>query len=256
MVVYADLVFLINFLVDLLLLMAAGKLSGRRVRFPRATLGAGLGALYATACCFPGLSFLGNPLWRLVSLVGMTVLVFGVDLLALRQGVLFFLLSMALGGLAIGFSAGTVWTLVLAGAGLWLLCLLGFGGDPNTKYAEITVNYRGKQVQLTALLDTGNSLKDPISGCPVLVADDRAAAALLDLSPRDLENPLQTLEAGRGSGLRLIPYHTVGNPTGFLLAVMPDSVLADGKEVRLMVAFAPHSLGENKGFNALAGGRI
>ncbi len=257
MQVYADLVFLINFLVDFLLLYGTNKLSGFPGRAGQAALGAALGGAYAFACLLPGFFFLANGFWRLVSLALVAWIAFGTGTSALRRGILFFLLSMALGGLAMGLGSGTVWTLVLAAAGLWLLCLVGFGrGNAAARYLNIQITYRGRQVHLTALADTGNTLKDPVSGLPVLVADARAARQLLGLEEEQLKDPMQTLAQGTVPGLRLIPYHAVGTPGGFLLGLRPDRLLCNGKAADMVVAFAPHLIGENQVFHALAGGMV
>ncbi len=255
MQVYAEVVVLINFLVDFLLLLGAGRLSGLPVKPGRAALGALLGGLYALACLLPGFSFLGNVLWGLVFLAGMVAVAYGIHIHALRQGLLFFLLSMALGGLASGIGGGSFWVLLLTGAGLWLLCRLGFGGGkPGERYLPVRVSHRGKELALTALVDTGNTLTDPVSGCPVLVADSRTALQLLGLEEAQLKNPLQTLTRVGIPGLRLIPYHAVGTGGGFLLGIRPEKLICDGQEMQMVLAFAPDRIGENKVFNALAGG--
>ncbi len=257
MQVYAELVFLINFLVDFLLLYGTDLLSGFPASVRRAVRGAALGGVYAFACLLPGFSFLGNGLWRLISFGIVAFLAFGTGRSALRRGILFFLLSMALGGIAMGLGSGTVWTLVLAAAGLWLICLVGFGGrEPGKQYLEVSITHQGRQIHMTALADTGNTLKDPISGLPVLVADAKAARQLLGLAEKQLADPMQTLARGTVPGLRLIPYHAVGTPGGFLLGFRPDKLLCNGKQVDMVVAFAPHLIGENQAFHALAGGMI
>ncbi len=257
MEVYLDLVVLLNFLVDFLLLYGTNKLSGYPGSWKRAVAAAVFGAVYAGACVLPGLYFLGNGLWRLLSLVAISTIAFGWDRSSLRRGIVFFLLSMALGGLAAGIGSQTVWALVLAAAGLWLLCLVGFGGgEMGSTYIPLIISHRGKTVRLTALVDTGNSLKDPVSGRPVLVVEDAVAWSLLSISPQELSRPLETMAGGKYPGLRLIPYNSVGRPAGLLLGIRPERVESDGKTVDVILAFAPQKIGQGRPFNALAGGRL
>ena len=77
MAVYLDLVMLLNFLVDYLLLLGTNRLSGSPMTPGRCALAAVLGSVYAGACLLPGFRFLGNFLWRCVSLGLMAVLAFG-----------------------------------------------------------------------------------------------------------------------------------------------------------------------------------
>ncbi len=257
MIVYMEWVVAINFLVDFLLLYGTNQLSGFSGGGKRAALGALLGGIYAWACILPGFSFLAGGLWRLIFLAAMSVIAYGTGKSALRRGIVFFLLSMALGGLATGFAEAGVWTLVLSAAVMWLLCLLGFGGGKTgDRYASVTVTHRGKMLRMTALVDTGNTLLDPISQRPVLVADAGAAQKLLGLSVEDLEHPLDTLTGGSCLGLRLIPYTSVGKSAGLLLAMKADRVEINGEEKDVLIGFAPQRIGQGKAFEALAGGAL
>ena len=91
-------------------------------------------------------------------------------------------------------------------------------------------------VQLTALRDTGNQLHDPISGKPVLVIGTEAACELTGLSATQLRTPLQTIQTF--PGLRLIPYRSVGNDGGFLLAKRFADVTIGERKQSALVAFA------------------
>ena len=100
--VYLDLVILLNFGVDFLLLMGTNRWSGYRSQSLRVGLSAGIGGLYAGICMLPGFYFLSRALWRIISLGIMSAVAFGMDRSALRRGVVFIFLSMALGGIAMG----------------------------------------------------------------------------------------------------------------------------------------------------------
>ena len=67
MVVYLDRVFLLNLLVDYLLLLSAAQLSGRTLSRLRLLLCAAGGGLYAVATFLPGCSFLRGPLCQLAA---------------------------------------------------------------------------------------------------------------------------------------------------------------------------------------------
>ncbi len=254
--VYLDLVVLLNFLVDWLLLCGSSKLCGYPTKQKRLVLAAVLGAAYAGLCLLPGWHFLAGGLWHLLALGAMGAIGFGLSKGAMRRSVVFFLLSMALGGLATGLGSGGIWTLALAAIGLWALCCLGFGGSIGSSYVPVTILHRGQRLQLTALVDTGNSLHDPLSGRPVLVAREEIAGKLLGLSAEQLRSPIQTMGSGACKGLRLIPYHAVGVSCGFLLAFSPEGVWIDGKKTDHLVAFTPNKIGQGQAFEALAGGSV
>lgn len=70
-VVYIDSLFLLNLIVDYLLLLATAKLAGEVICRPRLALGAAVGALYASAVFFPGMVFLTHPLCKLSAAIVM-----------------------------------------------------------------------------------------------------------------------------------------------------------------------------------------
>ena len=256
MTVYLDLVVLLNFLVDGLLLMGANRLTGYPAGWRRCALAAALGSVYAGACILPEYRFLGNTLWRLVCLAAMAGIAFGWSLGALRRGTIFVLLSMALGGMATGIGRGNFASLVLAAAGVLLLCTLGVRSPLGIdKYQPVELHWKGQKIKLTALLDTGNTLTDPITGASVLVVGVDVGRKL-GISREMIHDPIGALARGDIPGARLIPYRAVGKPGGMLLALRLEQVRLGGRTISPMVAFAPQEIGGQEGYQALAGGVV
>lgn len=255
MTVYLDLALVLNFLVDGLLLLGTNRLAGHPPGWKRCALAAALGGAYGCACLIPGLTFLGSTLWRLVFLGLMGAVAFGMGKSAWKKCLLFVLLSMALGGLAVGMGGGSFWMLVLSAGVLWLLCRVGFGGQTvgARQYVPLELRHQGKQLRLTALIDTGNGLRDPITGEAVLVVGPDEARILTGLSPQQLRSPVTTVSQGVVPGLRLVPYRAVGQHSGMLLAMRIRECNLGGRKGPVLVAFAPEKIG-NDGYHALAGG--
>ena len=255
MAVYLDLVVLLNFLVDFLLLLGTNRLAGFPAGPGRAAAAAALGGVYGGACLLPGFRFLGNVLWRIVSLGLMGTIAFGLDRSTLRRCVLFVLLSMALGGIALGLGSGSFLSLLAAAAAVTVLCLVGFQGKAEPKrYIPVVLEHAGRSVRLLALHDTGNTLRDPLTGEPVLVVGARVARELAGLSAEELQDPVGSLS--KHPGLRLIPYRAVGKSGGMLMAMRIPRASLGGRERSILVAFAPEGLGEAGEFEALIGGEV
>lgn len=255
--VYVDLVVLLNFLVDLLLILGTNRLLGLAPGWKRAIPAAGLGGVYSGACLLPGFRFLGNSVWRLVFLGLMGAIAFGVGKRAWKRCGLFVLLAMALGGVALAMGSGGFWMPVLSAVGVWLLCRIGFGSSAGEKeLVPLKISYGENTVCLTALRDTGNGLKDPITGEQVLVIGADAAGKLTGLHPDQLRKPLETLAQQAVPGLRLIPYRAVGQPGGMLLAMRFQNVTVGKRSGAAIVAFAPDRIGRGEGYQALTGGAI
>lgn len=253
MTVYVDVVMLLNFLVDFFLLLGTNRLCGCPTAIGRALIAALLGGIYGGVCLLPGFAFLGNLLWRLTVLGLMCVIAFGWHRTTIRRGALFLFLTMALGGIAQGMYGSGILGLIGAAAGLFLLCAVGFRMSGGQKVPVVL--RKGKRIcKLVALRDTGNTLKDPITGQSVLVVGAETAWELLGITPQQLRSPLETMTSGVFPGLRLIPYRSVGCSAGMLLAAIMDEVTVDGQPSGQLVAFAPQVIGKAETYQALAGG--
>lgn len=255
--VYLDLVMVLNGLVDFLLLLGTNRLGGFPTDLKRTVSAAALGSLYSGACFLPGFHFLGNTLWRLVSLTGMAGLAFGWDRTVPRRCALFVLLSMALGGMALAMETVDGYGLLLCAGGLWLLCrFLPDGSVGMQQYVPLELTYGQNRVKVTALRDTGNTLRDPITGEQVLILSGSMATRLTGLTQAQLRDPLGTLGARPLPGLRLIPYRAVGQSGGMLLAMRLERVRIGNREQCAVVAFSPEGLGQGEAFQALTGGML
>lgn len=245
------LVTFLGFMVNFLLAMGVDQFFACPVRW-RLTVFAGLiGGLHAGCSLLPGFSFLGQTLWRVVFLLLSAMAAFWENGKRLRRTALFLLLHFSVGA----FAGGQWWLLTLVAALIYLLCKKGMG-EQKKQFAHVTIVHQGQTVDLTALLDTGNTLTDPVSGKSVLVVDGAFAQPLLGLEYAALGAPLETFTDHFTPNLRLIPYTSVGQPGGMLLGLRADAVYVDGRLQPLMIAFAPHKIGQGKSFQALAGGSL
>ena len=245
MVIYLDAFMGLNFLVDLCLLLGVNRLSGHPPGFPRAAAAAALGGGYAGMCLVPGFGFLGNGFWRGVSLGLMGWTAFGADRSGWQRSMLFVLLSMALGGLALTMDSGGLGLVVSAGA-LALIGKMGLRGQ-GRRFVDARVTYAGQTVALRALVDTGNSLCDPITGEPVTVLSPEVGLRL-GLPAEALADPAGKMRPG----MRVIPARTVGGG-GLLAAVRCEGVVIGGREAGRIVAFAREKFGNGE-YQALTGG--
>lgn len=257
MQIYFYLTMLLNSLVDFLLLMGANRLAGFPHQPLRCSVAAGISGLYAGACMLQSTSFLGSFPWPLICLVLISAVAYGIHVTALRKAVLFVLLRLAVGGIASGFSGGRFMGLLAAAAMVSLLCLLGFGGRAyGREYIPVELNYGGKKLRLLALRDTGNMLRDPITGQGVLVVDGAAGETLLGLSPQQLEDPIGAVASAVVPGLRLLPYRSIGSPKGMLVAIRLQNTKIGNIRGSAVVAFAPQRLDSEGIYRGITGGMV
>ncbi len=252
---YMELAVILNFLVDFLLLLGTNRLCGFPPAAARAALAASLSALLTAGGFSPGLQFLQSFLWRMSAIGSMSSVAFGWNMGALRRGMVFALLHMALGGIANGIGGKTVWSLAGAGLLLFILCFLGFsGGAVGKKFIPVELSYGTCRIRILALQDTGNTLRDPITGRPVLVVGAEVAGQLTGLTAQQLRSPVESM--GLIPGLRLVPYRTVGQGQGLMLALKLPDVKIGNMHGSSLVAFAPECLDEEGNFQALTGGYV
>lgn len=255
--IYLDIVVLLNFVVDFLLLMGTNRLTGYPQRWGRMLLSAALGGIYGGVCLLPGMYFLGNTIWRTVFLLIMGCVAFGCNPGALRRCILFAVLCMALGGVASGLNRGGFWEIILSCVLLCLLCYVGFRGRAGIcEHVKVSLRHMGKDMDLIALRDTGNMLCDPITGQSVLILSADTAGELLGLSREQLLHPVETMASGCLQGLRLLPYQTVGKSTEFLLALRLDWVKIGSWQGSCLAAFSPEKLDREGSYQALTGGIV
>ncbi len=248
---YRMIVMMLAFLVHFLLLLGTNRLCGSPPAGLRAALGAALAAVHAGLSMLSGFSFLGAIPWRLIFLVLSALLAFGMERSALKKGMVFGLLSLAMEGI----TTGGGWAVILAALVIFLLCQIS-RQQPSGRYVPVVITHGGQTMSLMALPDNGNTLLDPISGAPVLIVGREVAYHLLGLTDQQLARPIETLAARTNPGLRLIPYCAVGTAAGLLLGCRVDRLQIDGKDTDAIVAFAPQNIGHTNSFQALAGGNL
>ena len=209
-VVYLDTLLLVNFMANYLALRAAASLAGLPIRRGLLALSALLGAVYAGAVFLPGMTWRARWPGKAAAGAVMVVVAFGGCGRLLRAGVTFFLTAAALGGLVLAAELLGGRQLVLENGVLYahvdlrllLLLLLGSylvlemalrrvwsGRDRHCGEAEVRLP--GGTARLRVLLDTGNTLTDPLTNRPVLVAEgaalppEEAALSIIVPAPGD-----------------------------------------------------------------------
>lgn len=280
-VIYIDTLFLLNAIVDYLLLLSSAKVAGEPLRRGRFALGAVLGGLYACAIFLPGLGFLARPLCRVASAVLMVLCAFCGTRRLLRQTLIFACLAFAFGGGVMAVSllgrqglsleGGVIYSgmdlkiVLLSAAGCYaVLTLLFKKWARHTRSAgellPVTLFLGEKTASFLALLDTGNTLSDPISGRPVLVAQRECISPLLpeNLLPERLDDPAGFLarleDQDWRSRFRLLPYRTVGVEGGLLLALRVDGAQIGGcRWGPSLVALSPGPVSDGGTYSALVG---
>jgi stage II sporulation protein GA (sporulation sigma-E factor processing peptidase) len=271
-VVYADTLFITNFIMNYFLLLATAKICDAPAKRRRLAASAALGGVYAVAAAIPAAGFLENPAVKIAVGVLLALCAFGGRAGFARAALVFFAVSAAAAGAALAASllGGDILEpinlkiLLSSFAVCYAVVTLVFRRAARQKGGTVAVTLRlsGRETRLRALLDNGNSLRDPVTGKQVLVA---GLGDLTPLFPRGAREAiadavrLGAVRAMEALGdeevrFRLIPYSSVGVEGGMLLAFRPDAAEVGGeRRDGLLVAISPNSVSDNGTYSALMG---
>lgn len=232
MTIYADVLVAANYLLNLLLLMLAGKLMGKATRRRRLCFAALLGAIGSLIIFLPFYGFGVQTAYKLALAVSMTAAAFGarpVKHLMKSVFVVFTVSFMFAGVMAalemlfsptgflfyngiVYFNISALQLVIWSAVAFVVIGLLErmLGARPAQKlFYELTIFTNGKSVAVRVLADSGNVLREPFSGVPVIVCGKTFAQRLMDAQPPER--------------IRLIPCSTVSGE-GVLHAFRPDAV--------------------------------
>lgn len=273
--IYIDSLFLLNLTIDYLILLAAGRIASLPLIRRRILLAATLGGCYAVACVLCSSSLLQLATVKLLFAAVMVLISYGLRGRPLRTIGIFLILSAAFGGTiwACSFFSGdprgssiliqpSAKTLVLSFTVCYSVATLVFqhmGRKVERTLFSIELIHNGVNIRFSALQDTGNELRDPLSGYRVMVVN---ATTLAPLFPTEIQAALQTASPmelveqlvahGGYRTVRLIPYSSVGVSNSMLAAFRPDHLLVNGiADSTILVAIVSDTLCTDEEFSAV-----
>ncbi|MCL2361515.1 MAG: sigma-E processing peptidase SpoIIGA [Defluviitaleaceae bacterium] len=263
MTLYADLLFLVNFIMNGFVLWVVSKVLRQKRKARWLVLGSAIMAvLYTLLLILEPLRFLN------IALASVVILTAGVMVAFYPNGVKHFLrlmltaygITFAVGGLGMalfyltdlpyaiyyiaadldGFRCAVSWQLVLVGMVVsyvlikLTLKLIEHQTIKRQLLMGIMVTMNEKYIYFDALVDTGHSLKEPLTQSPVIVAEFEQVQEFLPEGLRGLFNDKKetnlasVLEGQEGQfyqRIRMIPFTSIGKASGMLIGFRPDKVM-------------------------------
>ena len=259
--VYVDLYFFINFSMDLLCLYLTARLLSGKLSLLRGVLAAALGGLYANAALLLGIGGIYGFLLDVLALALICIVALARrgELKRIPLYILVFAgVSSALGGImtalfylfnrsgAFDFikeSDGdgiSVWLFAILAAISAVITLIGGRGATRRMSAsevELEITLGGRTATLRGMTDSGNLLRDPISGKPCVVVDSRRLGRLLPTELSELNEGDAISKIGRLRGelrkrVSVIPVSTASGES-MLVGVRAERIrIKKGREER------------------------
>ena len=287
--VYLDIILIENICMNYIILLATGLIVKSKISYLKILLSSLLGSIYAICSYTTKLEIYSTIIMKVLLSIAMIYLAFNSKNIKqiVKQLIIFYLTSFAFGGCAFAFLyfikpqnilikngvyIGTypIKIAILGGIVGFIIINISFRiikGKLSKKsmFCDIEVYLDNKETNVHALVDTGNLLKEPITGNSVIVIEKEK---LYGLIPNEIldnveeimykNKNLENLDNNFLSKLRLIPFSSLGAPNGMLIGIKVDKVNINFEEEELnsanvIVGIYNKSLTKNGLYNAIVG---
>lgn len=263
MSIYLDVIWLLNFSFDLLLLVLTAIVLKRKINKIRMIISALIGSSIVIMMFTPLAVMANHPLGKMFISILMVLTAFGFKRFRFFfQGLLtFYFVTFLVGGGMIGvhyflqqemtylegilmtnstgFGHPISWLFVIIGFPiLWLFARNSIEGIETKKIhydqlVKVQIFVDNVQFTLKGLIDSGNQLYDPITRSPVMIIDTLKAQEFLPqllVHQAIQDDVMKAMSEQQDEGhswehrVRIIPYRVVGSEHQFLLGFKPDEV--------------------------------
>ncbi len=258
MTIYLDIVFFENVLMNYIIIFTTGVVIKDKLKKFRIFIGSCIGAVYTIVMYLNIIPIYSNFIMKLILSFTIVYIAFKPKSLKkfIKDLTIFYLVSFVFGGCVFALmyflqpkmaqirngvfvGAYPLKIAVIGGIVAFVILQISFK-IVKTKLTKkdmiysIEVFIDGKSTNIKGLLDTGNLLKDPISGFPVIVVEHKS---LYSVIPKGILNNLNKIIGGDIDELsgdsefsriisrfRIIPFSSLGKQNGLLLGIKADNV--------------------------------
>ena len=291
MTIYIDIVLIENLVMNFIILLATGIVLKEKIKIARLFLASLLGAIYTIISYISNLEIYASMILKIILSILIVYIAFNPQTMKKmwKDILLFYLTSFVFGGAAFaliyivkpqdilmknGLFLGTypLKTIFLGSIIAFIIIIAAFTivKSKITKkdiFCEVEIKLNGKTITTTAMLDTGNLLKEPISNTPVMVVEH---TLLYECMPKEILNHLEELLGGDfqnipeevrqeySTKLKLIPFSSLGKQNGMLLGIKADGIKIkkeekEKQEENMMIGIYDKSLTKRGEYRALIG---
>ena len=256
MTVYIDIILLENLCMNYIILFATAYIMKIKISHIRIIASSSIGAVYSIMLYMQILPIYSSIFMKIILSVVMVYISYAPKSvkIAIKQLIIFYLISSAFGGCAFallyfvkpqdifiknGVYIGTypLKIALLGGIVGFVITYIAFKIIKNKATKEemiykLKIKINDKTVEVNALLDTGNKLKDPITLVPVIVIEKQK---LYNFLPEEILENIDKIIGGDSNKLieenikymskfRVIPYNSIGKQNGLMLGFKADEV--------------------------------
>ena len=257
-IIYADVLFIENLFMNYLLLYLLKRFCKCKAQYYKLIAAAAFGALYVFIVFFPSLHVFTSILMKFIISVIMIIIAFSHQNIRtyIKLLTIFYIEAFFIGGCILGIyyyrkqtnysinditdiSAQFIIVMILFAT---LLVKIGFDFFENhymlkNNKIELQILLDKKVCSIQALVDTGNSLKDPLTNLPVVIVYFKA---IYDLLPENMTNSIKDdgsceslmeliMLSSLKHRIRVLPFRALGVDNGVLPGIKIDMLVAKYK---------------------------
>lgn len=286
MILYLDVIFFENLCMNHIILYATGIIRKNKMKQTKLLLSSILGSAYAIIIYLKILSFSSNLIMKIILSVSMVWIAFdSKNMKALAKDILmFYVVSFVFGGCSFaliylldpskvemknGVLVGSypIKVTLIAGIIAFFAIQIAFKITKNKLSVEdmicnVKIYYGNNNINIRTLIDSGNMLKDPVSGVPVIVVEYEK---ILKILPKKVIDNIKKIQGGEiledyneNFKIRLIPFSSLGKENGMLVGVKMKKAIITFREKEeiidnIVVGIYNSKFTKDNRYNALIG---
>ena len=226
-----------------IILFGVGKIQKRKMSNLRLILSSVLGAVYAVISYIGIIPIYSSIFMKILLSIIIVYIAFTPNSIKImfKNLLLFYLISFVTGGCAFallyivspdnvafrnGVFVGTYPMKITLIAGAVGFLIIQYSFAINKKMlkhkdllCDLQIKISGKIIQTKAFLDSGNSLKEPISGKPVIIIEKKEISKIIDLSK------IENFKGGDEKlHISIIPFKSIGKQNGIMMGIQTEYV--------------------------------
>ena len=285
MVVYADVIFIENLIINFIILYVTVLLKKIKKSYPRILFSSIIGSLYAIISLATKNIYINNVISKLLLSILMIVIIYPTRNIKklIEILILFYMISITTGGASIaisyliqGYRIKVIngipivdFPILVSGIGVVVGISLIIITIKNLKtkiskkdiFYDINIFMGHKSTKVRAWLDTGNMLKDSLTDKPVIVATKRSLKNIIPVQILDNINLIlggdrigEIMDKEVSKRLKIIPFNSLGNEHGILIGIKSDKIIVDNCEIKdVIIGIYEKEFSKTKRYDALIG---
>ena len=289
--IYIDVVIIENLIMNYIILFATGIILKIQMKHIRLIIASLIGAVYSIMTYIITIKLYSNMIFKIILSIIIVYIAYNPQTIKKmwKYLLIFYLTSFVFGGAAFaliyivkpqdilmknGLFLGTypLKTILLGAVVAFIITITAFKIvktkiSKKDMFCTIKISINEKEIIAKAMIDTGNLLREPITGKPVVVLEH---ILLYDAIPKEILNNLDKILGGDFekvpenikkeyiSKLKLIPFASLGKQNGMLLGIKCKEIELinydiDTKKEDVIIGIYNKSLTKQGEYNALVG---